>query len=1059
MTDPREIAKATPRDAPSLRGALAPDAVFSDRYRLIRRLGSGGMAEVYEVEHQLTRRRLALKLLHAESLANPTSVERFYREATACAGIDSDHVVQIIDCDVDRSTGIPFLVMELLQGEDLAQYIQRQWDEGAGIPPSTVTALLKQVASALDKVHAQGIVHRDLKPANLFVTYPDDGPPRVKILDFGIAAHLHHEESARAPGRVGTPLYMAAEQITHAAPISPRTDVTALALIAYEMLVGEAYWQGLSAAAIFARVPDASTHAAPSTLAKRRGVNLPSGFDAWMLRCLDPDPSLRPISVSVAVGELLRVYDPRATQPPISAAPPAGIRRAAPPSTAVPPPHATSLPPSDPGAVPARRLVPRAGGRSSDPPPSPPTLSVDEEAAPPVHPSTPGLVRPSTPGLVRPSTPGLVRPSTPPPARTTPARPAEPPRRPDPTPRAREVVAPPPPPPVEVVAPPSPPPVEVVAPPPPPPVEVVVAPEASPPPPAEPDVVVPAPTSEEPLSDVTITRPRRVRSRLRKPVDDPDEALYSAPTRRLPAFRMPEAPVPAEAPPAEAPPAPPPPPPIEVVTPPAPPPPPPPQVVPTEPPAESETPAPQRVVTPASPPTFAGERSPGMQGPLPEAPPAALDEIDHEAETPVSPALAEAPAPIASAAPPADSLAANIDAALATPEAPVRVRRVPRTLERAKTLVLPVFEARPAVPAWLLGVATAGTLVLAASAAWVLLREPKPRPSATVAPAWRGPSAAERAHLIGLNASLGRALLAHRSAEGFGESTNMPASGLDTARSFTALLAAHRAGAPLEPRAQLEVLLALDHARLHGHWTERDGSALVGTVEATSWALIAYARLDTITRAETARARVSVARDALLAAQREDGGFPHLPDPTHVTSPRDSLLATWALVEGAHDGDSPAVRAARGRALRWLRAAMDDHGSTVSRHAALTAQAGYVLARSREVSPPDPGDRGRIDGAVRALFTWCDATPLTQFECARPPADESAGLDPWRPWMVLALDRFSRDGTLGARDDAHASRVLRATLARWITEREALARRPTEGLALYILAAASLRGE
>ncbi len=448
-----------------------------------------------------------------------------------------------------------------------------------------------------------------------------------------------------------------------------------------------------------------------------------------------------------------------------------------------------------------------------------------------------------------------------------------------------------------------------------------------------------------------------------------------------------------------------------------------------------------------------------MQGPLPEAPPSALDEIDHEAETPVSPALSAPPAPIASAAPPTDSLAANIDAALATPEAPVRVRRVPRTLERAKTLVLPVFEARPAVPAWLLGLATAGTLVLAASAAWVLLREPKPRPSAAVAPAWRGPTAAERAHLVALNASLGRALLARRSAEGFGESTNMPASGLDTARSFTALLAAHRAGAPLEPRAQLEVLLALDHARLHGHWTERDGSALVGTVEATAWALIAYARLDTITRAETARARVAVARAALLASQRADGGFPHLPDPTHVTSPRDSLLATWALVEGAHEGDPPAVREARGRALRWLRAAMDDHASTVSRHAALTAQAGYVLARSRDLSAADPGDRGRIDGAVRALFTWCDATPLTQFECARPASDESAGLDPWRPWMVLALDRFSRDGTLGARDDAHASRVLRATLARWITEREALARRPTEGLALYILAAASLRGE
>ncbi len=355
-----------------------------------------------------------------------------------------------------------------MQGDDLAQYIQRQWDEGAGIPPSTVTALLKQVASALDKVHAQGIVHRDLKPANLFVTYPDDGPPRVKILDFGIAAHLLHDDGGRAPGRVGTPLYMAAEQITHAAPISPRTDVTALALIAYEMLVGEAYWQGLSAAAIFARVPDASTHAAPSTLAKRRGVNLPSGFDAWMLRCLDPDPSLRPISVSVAVGELLRVYDPRATQPPIAAAPPRGSdaqRR--------PPRRARRclrrarrlVAAQRSGRGPRATAAPRAGGRGSDPPPSPPTLSVDEEAAPPARPTPTPPTRASSPGLVRPSSPGLVRPSTPrpgarepppPPARPPAARPAGARPRADAPPRAREVVAPPraaaaPPPPVEVV--------------------------------------------------------------------------------------------------------------------------------------------------------------------------------------------------------------------------------------------------------------------------------------------------------------------------------------------------------------------------------------------------------------------------------------------------------------------------------------------------------------------------------------------------------------------------------------------------------------------------------
>ncbi|MFO0626174.1 MAG: protein kinase [Polyangiales bacterium] len=370
MAEDRETPNPPPREAPTppRPGALGPGAVFSDRYRLVRRLGSGGMAEVFEVEHLLTKRHLALKLLHPESLGNPTSVERFYREASACAGIDSDHIVQIIDCDVDKTTAIPFLVMELLQGEDLAQYIAKRWEDGAGIPPTTVTALLKQVASALDKVHAQGIVHRDLKPANLFVTFPDDGPPRVKILDFGIAKHIHSDVSSTPSGRLGTPLYMAAEQVSHRAPISAQTDITAVALIAYELLVGRPYWHGLSAAAIFARVPDRAAHHPPSASASKHGVELPAGFDAWMLRCLDPDPARRPPSVSVAVGELLRVYDPRATQPPIGPAAPSEIVRPsrptpARPATAVPAPRAPSLHLSEHPPHVERRLAPRASTR------------------------------------------------------------------------------------------------------------------------------------------------------------------------------------------------------------------------------------------------------------------------------------------------------------------------------------------------------------------------------------------------------------------------------------------------------------------------------------------------------------------------------------------------------------------------------------------------------------------------------------------------------------------------------------------------------------------------
>jgi serine/threonine-protein kinase len=295
--------------------ALATGAVFARRYRLVRRMNAGSMADLYEAEHLHTRRRVALKVLHPEVMADPAALERFRREATACADIDSEHIVAVLDSDVDPTTQRPFLVMEYLHGKDLAQYIADTWGASAPIPTSQALLLLRQVASALDKVHAAGIVHRDLKPANLFLVTPDDGPPRIKIVDFGVAKLLR-ERSGSEGERIGTPLYMAPEQLVQGASLSPATDVWALALIAYELFVGAPYWEGNTAASLFERIPDRRQHPLPSTLAAARGVKLTPSFDRWLLRCIDPDPAQRPASAGAAIAELFRLFDPQATQPP-----------------------------------------------------------------------------------------------------------------------------------------------------------------------------------------------------------------------------------------------------------------------------------------------------------------------------------------------------------------------------------------------------------------------------------------------------------------------------------------------------------------------------------------------------------------------------------------------------------------------------------------------------------------------------------------------------------------------------------------------------------------------
>jgi serine/threonine protein kinase len=213
---------------------FAPGAVVAGKFRVVRTVGVGGMGKVYEVEHELTRHRRALKVLHPSASANV--VERFLRETTAAARIANSHIAETFDAG-RLETGEPYLVMELLEGETLEERLHRV----GPIAPGELAELVHQACDGIHAAHEAGIVHRDLKPDNLFVT-ARNGRPFLKILDFGISKF--DETRTGAPGitkegaKMGTPYYMAPEQVRGGATIGARTDVYALGVILYECASG-----------------------------------------------------------------------------------------------------------------------------------------------------------------------------------------------------------------------------------------------------------------------------------------------------------------------------------------------------------------------------------------------------------------------------------------------------------------------------------------------------------------------------------------------------------------------------------------------------------------------------------------------------------------------------------------------------------------------------------------------------------------------------------------------------------------------------------------------------
>lgn len=302
--------------------SLSEGTVFHDRYQIVRCLKAGGMGAIYECVHMTTRKRRALKVMLPDVIANPGMRDRFELEARVTAEIESDHIVETFDAGVDEATGVPFLVMELLRGDDLSGVLEKRGHLNA----EETVALLFQVALALDRTHAANIVHRDLKPQNIFLTTRDDGSPRVKILDFGIAKVIADgSKAAKQTAAIGTPIYMAPEQATGEGKIGAPADLYALGHIAYTLLVGEEYWadeyHNLPIFAFLTMVI-AGANEPPSTRAARRGITLPIAFDAWFTRATASSPADRFDRASTQITELATALGIAAPRTSLSTIPP-----------------------------------------------------------------------------------------------------------------------------------------------------------------------------------------------------------------------------------------------------------------------------------------------------------------------------------------------------------------------------------------------------------------------------------------------------------------------------------------------------------------------------------------------------------------------------------------------------------------------------------------------------------------------------------------------------------------------------------------------------------------
>lgn len=255
-------------------------AVIGDAYRIVRRMGRGGMADLYVGEHVRLHRPLALKVLREQADTKAISRVRFEREAIALSRIRSPHVLQVLDL-LTLPDGRPCAINELLEGESLQEHIERR----PRPTPLAATRIAQQVAAALGEAHAQGVVHRDVKPSNVFLVRTSTGAIHVKVIDFGVAQLGHdHRSETKTGGLVGTPPYMAPEQV-RGQRADERTDVYGVGALLYRLMTGVTPYDAPTPAQVLNEI---ERTAPPRPGSVRPG--LPRGASAIIEKAMSRDP-------------------------------------------------------------------------------------------------------------------------------------------------------------------------------------------------------------------------------------------------------------------------------------------------------------------------------------------------------------------------------------------------------------------------------------------------------------------------------------------------------------------------------------------------------------------------------------------------------------------------------------------------------------------------------------------------------------------------------------------------------------------------------------------------
>jgi len=239
------------------------------------------MGTVVAATHLHLGTQVALKFLHVDMAKNNHVVERFMREARASAQLRSDHVCRVHDVDI--ADGIPFIVMELLPGQDINRILKAR----GALPAQMAADIVLQACHAIGEAHALGIVHRDLKPGNLFATQRADGTPIVKVLDFGVAKapEAVNFSLTQTSSVVGSPGYMSPEQLKSSKDVDPRSDIWSLGVVLYELVSRKQPFRGESITELALRVA-----MDPTPLLQQV---LPPGFADVIYRCLEKDPARR----------------------------------------------------------------------------------------------------------------------------------------------------------------------------------------------------------------------------------------------------------------------------------------------------------------------------------------------------------------------------------------------------------------------------------------------------------------------------------------------------------------------------------------------------------------------------------------------------------------------------------------------------------------------------------------------------------------------------------------------------------------------------------------------